>query len=68
MRVLGCHIGLVVLGLLAPFVAAQAQPQCKKPVYLTFDTGHMEVAPLIAQVLAQHHAKATFLPPTNPPK
>ena len=66
MRVLGCHIGLVVLGLLAPLVAAQAQ--CKKPVYLTFDTGHMEVAPLIAQVLAQHHAKATFFAANEPTK
>jgi peptidoglycan-N-acetylmuramic acid deacetylase len=34
--------------------------QCAKPVYLTFDTGHMEVAPLVAQVLARQQVKVTF--------
>ena len=38
----------------------QAQPACTKPVYLTFDTGHMAVAPLIADVLNRHHVKVTF--------
>jgi len=37
-----------------------AQAACSKPVYLTFDTGHMEVAPLIADVLARHQIKVTF--------
>jgi peptidoglycan-N-acetylmuramic acid deacetylase len=36
------------------------QPGCGKPVYLTFDTGHMGVAPLIAEVLQRHQVKATF--------
>jgi len=31
-----------------------------KPVYLTLDTGHMEVAPLIAEVLKRHQVRATF--------
>ena len=31
-----------------------------KPVYLTLDTGHMEVAPLIADVLRKHHVMVTF--------
>ena len=39
---------------------AAAQGGCDKPVYLTFDTGHMGVAPLIADVLARHQVKATF--------
>lgn len=39
--------------------ASQANA-CTKPVYLTFDTGHMGVAPLIADVLAKHSVKATF--------
>ena len=43
---------------LAPLASAQgAVPltaQCNKPLYLTFDTGHMEVAPLVAEVLARH--------------
>ena len=33
---------------------------CSKPVYLTFDTGHMGVAPLIADVLRQENVRATF--------
>jgi peptidoglycan/xylan/chitin deacetylase (PgdA/CDA1 family) len=33
---------------------------CAKPLYLTFDTGHMEVAPLIADVLARHRVRVTF--------
>lgn len=32
----------------------------EKPLYLTFDTGHMEVAPLVAETLARHGVKATF--------
>ena len=31
-----------------------------KPVYLTLDTGHMEVAPFIADVLARQQVKVTF--------
>jgi peptidoglycan/xylan/chitin deacetylase (PgdA/CDA1 family) len=33
---------------------------CEKPVYLTFDTGHMGVAPLVAEVLARQQVRATF--------
>lgn len=39
---------------------AQAPAACGKPVYLTFDTGHMEVAPLIADVLGRQGVKVTF--------
>ena len=31
-----------------------------KPVYLTLDTGHMDVAPLMAEVLRRHQVKVTF--------
>ncbi|MFC5521618.1 polysaccharide deacetylase family protein [Polaromonas jejuensis] len=31
-----------------------------KPVYLTLDTGHMAVAPLIAEVLKKHQVRVTF--------
>jgi peptidoglycan/xylan/chitin deacetylase (PgdA/CDA1 family) len=31
-----------------------------KPVYLTIDTGHMEVAPLMAEILNKHQVKVTF--------
>nr|WP_325341345.1 polysaccharide deacetylase family protein [Xylophilus sp.] len=33
---------------------------CTKPLYLTFDTGHMEVAPLIADVLKREQVQVTF--------
>ena len=44
----------------APAIAAIAAATCDKPVYLTLDTGHMEVAPLIAQILTRQHVVATF--------
>ena len=46
--------------------AAVAQPACDKPVYLTFDTGHMGVAPLIAETLKRHNARATFFIASEP--
>ena len=33
---------------------------CDQPVYLSFDTGHMGVAPLVADVLKKHDVKVTF--------
>jgi peptidoglycan/xylan/chitin deacetylase (PgdA/CDA1 family) len=46
---------------LATSLAGAAPPgDCKNPLYLTLDTGHMEVAPLIAQVLARHQVRVTF--------
>lgn len=54
----------LVVGLLAvatAMSAAAAGPaDCSKPVYLTFDTGHMGVAPLIADVLKRHGVNVTF--------
>ena len=46
----------------AVFLGGQAwsQSACKKPVYLTLDTGHMEVAPFIADTLRKHQVKVTF--------
>ena len=41
-------------------VGSPALAACDKPLYLTFDTGHMGVAPLVAEVLARHQVKATF--------
>ena len=40
--------------------SARAQNDCKKPLYLTFDTGHMGVAPLVADVLRRQQVRATF--------
>ncbi len=54
--------GLAVAAVLVT-AAAHAAPvpaRCDKPVYLTFDTGHMAVAPLIAEVLSRQQVKVTF--------
>ncbi|MDW5444542.1 polysaccharide deacetylase family protein [Polaromonas sp. SM01] len=37
-----------------------AQGRPGKPVYLTLDTGHMAVAPLMADILSKHQVKVTF--------
>ena len=54
--------GRTALAVLASFVWGHAwgQSDCKKPVYLTLDTGHMEVAPFIADTLRKHQVKVTF--------
>ncbi|NKI96964.1 polysaccharide deacetylase family protein [Rhizobacter sp. SG703] len=48
---------VVVAALLAGPVQAAG---CDKPVYLTLDTGHMGVAPLVAEVLNREQVKVTF--------
>ncbi|AMO25567.1 peptidase A8 [Ramlibacter tataouinensis] len=52
---------------LAPAAWAQTQG-CDKPLYLTFDTGHMEVAPWVAEVLARQQVKVTFFAANEPTK
>lgn len=52
--VLGCVTAL------AQTASATASASCKRAVYLTFDTGHMEVAPHIAEVLQRQQVRATF--------
>ena len=49
----------------AKTVAASA---CSKPVYLTFDTGHMGIAQLVAQVLQKHKVPVTFFAANEPTK
>lgn len=58
----GSSCRAALCGLLAIAVPASgwAAAGCAKPVYLTFDTGHMEVAPLIAQVLRREQVRVTF--------
>jgi peptidoglycan/xylan/chitin deacetylase (PgdA/CDA1 family) len=41
-----------------PHTSASA---CSKPLYLTFDTGHMGVADLVVQVLRRQQVKVTFI-------
>ncbi len=54
--VLAC---LAWLGLAGPAQSA-AEARCDKPVYLSFDTGHMGIAPLVAEVLRKHAVRVTF--------
>ena len=57
---LGNKASLVGLGLTWAFALGAQTPSCAKPFYLTFDTGHMGVAPLIAQVLQRQKVSVTF--------
>jgi peptidoglycan-N-acetylmuramic acid deacetylase len=52
--------GLAAAVLLAGTPAAHASAACAQPIYLTFDTGHMGVAPLVAEVLQRHQVQVTF--------
>ena len=54
------HASRLLPGLLLCVSAQAAAPACDKPLYLTFDTGHMGVAPLIADVLRRQQVRATF--------
>ncbi|MEP6790091.1 MAG: polysaccharide deacetylase family protein, partial [Ramlibacter sp.] len=58
MRFVAIAIFLIAANL--QLARAAGQSSCQKPVYLTLDTGHMGVAPLIADVLNRQHVKVTF--------
>ncbi len=50
-----------LLLVLAPVGVEAADPaSCNKPLYLTFDTGHMGVAEHVADVLRRRQVRATF--------
>ncbi|MED5618566.1 polysaccharide deacetylase family protein [Ideonella sp. BN130291] len=51
---------------LQPGAASASRSASCKPVYLTFDTGHMGVASLIAEVLQRQQVKATFFLANEP--
>ena len=53
-------LAIVLIASCAYLPRATAQNSCEKPVYLTFDTGHMAVAPLVAEVLQRQGVKVTF--------
>jgi peptidoglycan/xylan/chitin deacetylase (PgdA/CDA1 family) len=62
------RVAIVLIAFCAVFTPARsqntpgnaAQGVCSNPVYLTLDTGHMETAPFIADVLNKHQVKVTF--------
>jgi len=57
----GLGLSLAVLAGSAPIQAGtDVRPACKGTLYLTFDTGNMRHATLIADTLSRHGAKATF--------
>ena len=51
---------IVLIALGAYSTGANAAKDCKNTVYLTFDSGHMEIAPLVAAVLKRQNVKVTF--------
>lgn len=53
----GAVLGLAACVLLSGTASAQS---CEKPLYLTFDTGHMDIAPLVADVLNRQQVRVTF--------
>ena len=62
-RLTRIFLGALLFNALSLAVAAEPlKPslQCPKPIYLTFDTGHMGMAPLIADVLRKHQVPVTF--------
>ena len=61
MRFLLCVVGgFALAGLYHSQASATPAQDCNKPVYLTFDTGHMAVAPVIADILARQKVLVTF--------
>ncbi|MCZ8294123.1 MAG: polysaccharide deacetylase family protein [Hylemonella sp.] len=62
MRRASSRIVFLALALLALTASAKgpATEGCSKPVYLTFDTGHMGVADRIAEVLQRQQVRVTF--------
>src|SRR5664279_3966446 len=51
---------IIFIAACAYSAGASAVNGCDKPVYLTFDTGHMDIAPLVADVLKRQNVKVTF--------
>lgn len=55
-----CLLAILFIAGSAYATDAPALNDCHRPVYLTFDTGHMAVAPLVAEVLQRQQVRATF--------
>ncbi len=56
----GAVLPAALVAALTELAAPLAHAACDKPVYLSFDTGHMGVAPLVAEVLARQQVKVSF--------
>jgi len=55
-----CHALGLAIATLAMTAGGVANAACSGTLYLTFDTGNMRHAELIAETLAKHKARATF--------
>ena len=51
---------IVFIATCAYSVGANAQNACQNPLYLTFNAGNMEAAPVVAAVLKRQSVRATF--------
>ena len=56
----GLRTAIEIVAVCAVSAGAAGVNACENPLYLTLDTGHMEVAPLMADVLNRQGVKATF--------
>ena len=65
MRVVSKVLHAIGLSSIATALFA-AVATCEQPVYLSFDTGHMQVAPLVADVLLRQNVRATFFLANEP--
>lgn len=54
------QIASFLIAVSAVAISTAATNDCKKPLYLTFDTGHMEIAPTVADVLQRQQVHVTF--------
>lgn len=52
--------GAWLFSVLLALSSARIEASCARPVFLTLDTGHMGVAPMVAEVLARQQVKVTF--------
>jgi len=59
----GHHIHLKKIATVLFFSTSAHASTCDKPIYLTFDTGNMDVAEYVVGVLKKHDVKATFFWP-----
>ena len=54
------RLAIISIATFAYSARAIAANACDNPLYLTFDTGHMDIAPLVADVLQRQNVKVTF--------
>ncbi|MCW5259845.1 polysaccharide deacetylase family protein [Verminephrobacter eiseniae] len=56
----GYRFAIIIIAYCVYGSCASAEKDCHQPLYLTFDTGHMGIAPLVAEVLKRQQVRVTF--------